>query len=61
MNPNDAEMVVLGIGGAVLIAGLLPAAPDGSEPLTIKLALIGLAVLIGIIFLAVAIYDMLAN
>lgn len=61
MNPTDPEMITLGIAGAVLIAGLLPAAPDGSEPLTIKLALIGLAVLIGIIFLAVAIYDMLAN
>jgi hypothetical protein len=58
---TDAQLVTLGIGGAVLIAGLLPHIPEGGQPITYKGFAIIAGVILGIVMLAVALVEMVTD
>lgn len=60
MDPNDAQMVTLGIGGAALLGLLLPHFPE-TGPFTWKLIAIAIGTIIAVIMLGCALYDMVAN
>jgi len=54
------QLVVLGIGGAVLVAGLLPSVPENG-PLTYKGVAIAVGFLLGVILLAIALTEMISD
>ena len=54
------QLVTLGIGGAVLIAGLLPSVPENG-PLTWKGIAIAMGFILGAILLAIALTEMVTD
>ena len=60
MDLTDAQMVTLGIGGAALLGLLLPHFPE-TGPFTWKLIAIAIGVIVAVIMLGCALYDMVAN